>query len=241
MDRNVKKTSYPLPAGVMAAMLAVSVTGHTGPAVQDHAAIQRTAVAFVTTRAGGFAVPPEVAAGRLDPRLRLPRCEVPLQGFESPGGLKPGRSVVGVRCTGKRAWKLYVPVQIKLPAEVVILKKPLRRGDMITAEDLGMRREDLSELRGQYYRDLSDLVGQRVKRHLAANVVITPAMVDAGRLVQRGSRVTIVSDNGPVEVRMAGKALAHGGRGDQIRVKNQASGRTITATVVDRGLVRAAP
>lgn len=238
MERFVKISSLPACAGLLALLAGPAPAT---PASQPHADIQRTAVDFVRTHAERFAVPPVVTAGNLDSRLRLPRCERPLQAFEAPGGLNPGRTVVGVRCDGQRPWKLFVPVQIKLPAEVVVLSRPLRRGDLIRAADLGSRQVDLAELRGQFYRDGTELIGQRLKRHVAGDTVLTPAMIDADRLVQRGSRVTILSDTGNIEVRMAGKALSNGGRGDQIRVKNQASGRIITATVMGRGVVKVGP
>lgn len=203
--------------------------------------IEATAVDFALAAADRFPVPPDVQPGRLDARLRLARCDEPLQAYESPGGLKAGNTVVGVACEGSRPWRLFVPVKIALPAQVIALARPLRRGDMITADDLTVRQADLARLRGQYFLDADGLVGQRIKRHVRANAVLTASMVAADRLVERGSRVTILSRAGSIEVSVAGKALRHGGRGDQIRVKNLASGRTITAVVVDRGAVRAGP
>ena len=211
------------------------------PAYQSHQSIRDLAVDFVTRQAERFSVPPRVAAGDLDSRLRLPRCAQPLEAFESPGGLNAGRSVVGIRCQGERPWKIFVPVEIALPARVVTLARDVRHGEILGADDLRTREEDLAQLRGQYYQNVSEVVGYRIKRNLAANLVLSPAMLDARRLVQRGSEVTIVADAAAIQVRMRGKALAHGGRGDRIRVKNNRSGRIIIATVVDRGLVKASP
>lgn len=218
----------------------VAVAG--GAAADDHQSvesIQARAVAFVTSRAEQFPVVPKVTAGSLDSRLRLARCSAPLEAFEPPGGLSAGRSVVGVRCSAEPSWKIFAPVDIALPAPVVALARDLRRGEVITADDLIIREGDLARLRGQYFSDPAELVGHRAKRNLAAALVVTPAMIDARRLVKRGSEVTIVADAGAIEVRMSGKALAHGGRGDRIQVKNNRSGRVISATVVDRALVRA--
>jgi flagella basal body P-ring formation protein FlgA len=66
-------------------------------------------------------------------------------------------------------------------------------------------------------------------------------MIDAQRLVKRGAEVTIVADTGNIEVRMRGKALGEGGRGDRIKVKNVRSGRVVTATVMARGVVQISP
>jgi len=242
MNALVKILSHPGRLGRSSVLgLLVGTAQAAAPAYQPLADIAQTAVDHVETHGDRFPVPPQVAAGSLDSRLRLHHCDQPLESFESPGGLKAGRAVIGVRCTGTRPWKLFVPVEIKLPSEVVVLARPLRRGDVISAADLTTRMADLARLRGQYYLDSTDLVGQRIKRHVAGNAVLTPSMIDADRLVERGARVTILSDAGAIEVRVAGKAMGHGGRGDQIRVKNQASGRTISAVVVDRGVVKANP
>lgn len=203
--------------------------------------IEATAVDYAAEAGDRFPVPPTVRPGRLDPRLRLARCDEPLGAFESPSGLKAGSTVVGVACEGSRPWRLFVPVKISLPAEVVALARPVRRGDTLAAGDLILRQADLAKLRGQYFLDTNGLVGQRLKRHVRANAILTASMVAADRLVERGSRVMILSRAGGIEVSVAGKALRHGGRGDQIRVKNLASGRTVSAVVVDRGTVRAGP
>lgn len=210
-------------------------------AYQSHQSIRQRAEAYVQSQSGQFSTPPSVEAGSLDSRLRLPRCELPLAAFESPGGLSAGRSVVGVRCDGKRPWKLFVPVTIALPAKVLALAHPMRRGDLIAREDLVAQEADLARLRGQYFQDPAELVGQRLKRNVAAMLPLKPAMIDAQRLIKRGAEVTIVADTGSIEVRMRGKALGQGGRGDRIKVRNQRSGRVLSATIVDRGIVRVGP
>lgn len=224
----------------LAAWLLVLAT-HPAAAVPPHPLddIALTAVAYAESQADRFPVPPVVTPGHLDARLRLAHCDVPLNAFESPSGLRAGNTVVGVACEGHQPWKLFVPVRIALPAQVVALSRPLRRGDTLTDDMLTTREADLAKLRGQYFLNKQGLAGQRLRRHVRANAVLTASMIAADRLVERGSRVTIVSDTGGIQVRVAGKALRHGGRGDQIQVKNLASGRTITATVVDQGTVRA--
>jgi flagella basal body P-ring formation protein FlgA len=242
MTRNAKKPTHGLTrVGLLLLLSLPGPSALAGDAYQSHQSIRQTAVAFVTRNAQRFDVPPQVVAGDLDSRLRLPRCSQALQAFESPGGLIAGRTVVGVRCSGQQPWKLFTPVEIRLPAPVVVLAHSMRRGAVLSAADLRTRQEDLAQLRGQYYRRVADVVGYRIKRNLAGNLVLSPAMLDAQRLVRRGSEVTIVADAAAIQVRMRGKALAHGGRGDLIKVKNSRSGRVITATVVNRGVVKATP
>lgn len=211
------------------------------PVYQSHESLARQAVAYVQSQADRFSVPPVVKAGALDSRLKLQACDQPLESFEAPGGLTAGRSVVGVRCDGSQPWKLFVPVEITLPAQVIALNHSMRRGELIGKADLMLQQADLAKLRGQYYQDPGDVIGLRLKRNVAAKLPLKPAMLDAQRLVKRGSEVVILSDSGNIQVRMRGKAMGQGGRGDRIKVKNQRSGRVLTATVVGRGIVRVGP
>lgn len=224
-----------LPGGVAALLLSY---GTAIAQYQSHASILAEATEFVRADAGSFAVPPEVSPGELDSRLRMPLCTRDLEAFASPNGIRPGRTVVGVRCDGDKPWKLYVPVQIALPADVVVTTRPLKRGETLTASDLTVARQDLATLHRDYYLTADRLVGQRVRRNLGRGDLVTPAAVEADKLVKRGAEVTILAADPKFQVRMQGKALANGARGERIKVRNISSEREITATVVGRGLVQ---
>lgn len=219
-------------AGILTSAAANPVT------TQSHASIQAVAEAHVLANAEQFATSPLVEAGELDSRLTLSQCSEPLEAFDPPGGLSDGKGVVGVRCSGERPWKLYVPVHVSLPGKVVTAASAIRRGEIITEAHLNRQSKDLSKLHRAYFLEPGKLIGSQAKRSIAPGKVITPAMVDTARLVKRGSAVRILSASPLVQVQMKGKAMASGGTGDQIRVKNSHSGRVVSATVVGPGVVR---
>ncbi|MEJ2576345.1 MAG: flagellar basal body P-ring formation chaperone FlgA [Gammaproteobacteria bacterium] len=208
--------------------------------LQDHASIRAAAEDYVEANSEMFPVTPLVAAGDLDSRLQLGACSVPIEAFEPPNGLKPGRAIVGVRCDDDQPWKLYVPVEIQLPGEVVVAKRPLKRGEVLSNDDLTLAPRDLSRLHRDYYTEVEPLIGQSVRRTLRRNAVVTPSSVEAHDVVRRGSDVTIIAANPTVQVRMRGKALGDGSAGERIKVQNLSSGRELSATVVGTGLVRVA-
>ena len=208
------------------------------PKGQTHAEILNTATAFVNTHAAQFAVQPVVSPGRLDSRLQLPRCTLPLEAFAPPNGLKPGRIVVGVRCTGDKPWKLFVPVNVSLPGRVVVATRHLRRGELIGTGDVTLKAHDLATLHGAYYQDPSRVIGLKLKRNLTRNALLSPKALEVDRLVRRGSEVTILTADPRIRVSVKGKALENGASGDRIKVENLSSGRQISATVVGRGQVR---
>jgi flagella basal body P-ring formation protein FlgA len=67
--------------------------------------------------------------------------------------------------------------------------------------------------------------------------VVHAGLLKRANLVKRGSKVEIIANFDGLDVRMRGEALADGGRGDRIRVKNLSSGRVVTGTVSGSGVV----
>jgi len=183
----------------------------------------------------------EVTAGKLDRRLRLAACEVPLSAYDSPNGLKPGRNVVGVRCDGEKPWKLYVTIHIATSERVVVAVRPIGRGHMISADDVRTEMRDTSKLRKAFFSDPEATLGLRAKRTIAAGRILEASLLERRRLIRRGSTVQILANDAGLRVAMKGKALADGARGDRIRVRNLSSGREITGEVVGSGVIRVAP
>jgi len=63
-------------------------------------------------------------------------------------------------------------------------------------------------------------------------------MVQAPRLIKAGQEVILLATTPQLEVRMKGKALSDGSRGDIIQVRNVRSKRVIEGVVTDIGTVR---
>jgi flagella basal body P-ring formation protein FlgA len=227
--------------GTLVALLAAAfdaMAADDPPSLQTLDSIRDAAADFVYANSDQFAVTPEVSPGRLDSRLQLSRCELPLQSFSAPGGLRPGNAVVGVRCDGDKPWKLFVPVEIKLPGTVVVAARALQRGQVIGRYDLELQLVDLAEQHRGYFQSPAQVIGQKLKRSLSPSTVVSPRMLTRKKLVRRGGKVIILAGDSQFSVRMKGKALSDGGRGDRIEVRNLSSGRNVSATVIKPGLVK---
>lgn len=235
--RNLDATTPLLVALFLLVLPASSFSGQA-PRHQPHDAIIDAARQHVLDRTDLFSGKLSVRVHPPDRRLRLTLCDQPLQTYESPNGLKPGRSVVGVRCEGSKPWKLFVSVSIATLQPVVITRTPLARGQLIQAQDLEIAERDTARLHKAFYADSSRLAGLRAKRNVQAGKVVTPSMLTRNQVVSRGSQVEILANAGNLEVRMRGKALANGAIGERIRVQNLTSGRKITGLVIEPGVVQ---
>ena len=198
------------------------------------AEIAAAAEEFLQQRIGRSAERTSAQAATLDPRHRLARCDRPLEAFLRPGTRISSRTVVGVRCTGDKPWKLFVPVTVVVTENVLVAKRTLPRGHVLTAGDFAVEPRDVSRLVSGYVGDPGSLVGQKLKIQLLAGRMLTPAMLEADAAVRRGQTVTIVANGGGISVRMTGKALMDGALNQRIRVENLNSGRVVEGIVRSR-------
>lgn len=178
------------------------------------------------------------STGQLDRRLRLQSCGSELETFHPPGGRTLGSTTVGVRCTQPHPWTLYVPVQVSVEAEVLVLSHNLPRHHVVQASDFSLRSTDISGLTRGYFQNPEQIIGHRLRRAMQAGTVLTPDALEVPLLVHRGQQVSIEGGNGSIRVRASGEALADGALGDQVRVRNLSSGKVLDARIIGEATVR---
>ena len=80
---------------------------------QNHAEIRDTVYAFVRAQTQALPGKVSIEVEELDKRIVLPACPA-LEAFLPAGARLNGNSSVGVRCTGKKGWSVFVPVSVKI-------------------------------------------------------------------------------------------------------------------------------
>lgn len=228
-SRQIKLCRYVTATTLL--LLAHGLSATTTQAWQPTEDITQTAESYLLQKTGNTRQDTTVQAGALDPRHRLPLCDVALEGFMRRGAKIASRTIVGVRCTGSKPWKVYLPVDVIVMADVLTARFTLPRGHLVTGDDLVTDKRDVSRMFSGYLTDPSQLIGQRVKQQLIAGLVITPAMLQADQIVHRGQTVTLTTGSGGVMTSMTGTALMNGALNQRIRVENINSGRIIEGVV----------
>ena len=189
---------------------------------------------------GNIAGRHEIQINRLDPRLRLPLCAQPLTTtLESPA--EPiGRVTLRVRCDSDAPWMVFVPGQVRLYREVVIVNRPLKRDSLLTDTDIVLGERDVGLLNQGYLTALEQAIGKKLTRPVLPDQVLAPIHVQIAEAIRKGDQVIISARSAGISVRMPGEALSDGTVGRQIRVRNQRSNRVIRARVVGPGQVEVA-
>ncbi len=220
-----------LGCAALVLMFAMATSGYATVAWQPIETIAAAAEKFVLNRTAGDGKRRAVRSNALDPRHRLPLCDAELEAFMRRGAEIEARTIVGVRCTGTRPWKVFVPVDVIVTAAVVTARRTLSKGHLVTEADLAVVDREVSGMRHGYYTDPRALAGQRLTQPLLAGRVVTPNVLQADQVVKRGQTVTLVAAAGGVNISMAGKALMDGALNQRIRVENLNSGRVVEGLV----------
>lgn len=180
-----------------------------------------------------------VQADRMDTRLQLPDCALPLQAM-TPKQPAP-RLSVEVRCPVSGGWRVRVPVRLELYRSVLVTTRPLQRGDGIVPSDIRSEERDVARLGYGYVDQPDQAAGRVLARPLSAGSVLTPGALGGRQSVRAGDRVQLIARLDGIEVRASGLALGSGDAGTRLRVRNDSSGKAIDAVVRDAGVVEVLP
>lgn len=151
----------------------------------------------------------------------------------------PTRMPLKVSCPDTPGWTHGFVARVALDAEVLVSAGPIAAGKALTAADVRPERRDVTQM-ADAIGTSEDAVGQSSRRALREGQVLQARLLNKAVLVKRGAAVRIVARHGGVSVQNAGESLQAGSLGDIVRVRNTASGKTLSARVVDEGVVEPA-
>lgn len=171
------------------------------------------------------------AEATLDPAMRMPQCQGPLQARPT------GTTTVEVSCPSETGWRLFVPLRVRRIHQVLILSRGLAAGETVGAADIVPEKRDVARIVGAPLTDPAAAVGQVMRRTLPAGSILSGGDLVAQRLVRRGDMVPLVSRIGSLEVRVGGKALADAGQNERVSVENLSSHRVVQGIVSPSGEV----
>jgi len=115
-------------------------------------------------------------------------------------------------------------------AEVVALRRSLRKGAVLTAEDIVMIPAPQKVATG-LFSNAEDVIGRTLTQTLGEGRALHARHLDYDWLVRAGNPVMIVNAIGGFEIITAGKAVGNGQLGDIIEVQNVSSGDIIQGVV----------
>lgn len=172
----------------------------------------------------------------------LPPGEVDIEIWKVSGdyyGLTHFRTTIQVEGQTVASVPLVMGIHRSVP--VAVASGELNPGTVLTADDVQIRRRDLSResqrVRRNYCRPDVSLVGKRIKTYVQSGRVLIYDMLNDPPVVQRGERVMIEARRGEILVSAQGVARDSAAVGETVPVRSLLSNKTIMARVVRPGTV----
>lgn len=134
--------------------------------------------------------------------------------------------------------RIWATAYIEVLTDVVLAKKPLGRSQIITKQDVVIKRMDLANLPKDIITQKADVIGKRIKRNLKPGSVLRKDFVTLPPVVKKGDLVLIIAQTKGLRISTQGIVKERGRAGDRIRVVNLDSNKTIYARVKNSSTVQ---
>jgi flagella basal body P-ring formation protein FlgA len=134
--------------------------------------------------------------------------------------------------------KVWATVSIEVLEEIVVTKRSLRRHQMITEDDIHLKKMDLSKIKSNAVTTYEAVLGKRTKRAINTGEALRTEHIELPPLVKRGDVVSIIAESDGLRITALGEVRKKGCRGERIKVLNLDSKKCIYAHVLDSNTVR---
>ncbi|WP_448213139.1 flagellar basal body P-ring formation chaperone FlgA [Colwellia sp. MEBiC06753] len=170
-----------------------------------------------------------VTANQLDPRIVIEPCDSQLSA-NIPENHNSRNVNVKISCDGSNPWFIYVPVKVSIEVPVLVAKQAIDKGSVLTQDNVAIEYQNESQLRGEVLKKQDDAIGAKAKRNIYRGRAISPNQICT---VCKGDSVTLVASSSLIEIKTEGTSISDGHLGDEVKVKNNRSGKLVTGLVTD--------
>jgi len=143
-----------------------------------------------------------------------------------------------ITVNGQLKRRVSLHLQVSVTAEVAVAAGNIQRGQVLSAADVVFEPRDLATTGGPCVTSLDEIVGMRARVGFRQGQLLVARMLEAPPAVQRGDAVVLQAVAGCVLISAPAVAKQDGRVGDRILVRNQATGKELTARIIDKSTVR---
>lgn len=131
-----------------------------------------------------------------------------------------------------------VRVRIEVMKDFVVSAKSLAKGSVLTADDVTIQRQWVRRLPANTLSSIDEALGRVMMHSVRPNIQMTYRMIAEVMPVKKGKMVSVILDNGLMQMVMKGIAEEDGAEDALIRVRNVSSNKVIYARVIGPASVR---
>ena len=155
----------------------------------------------------------------------------------NPGVIGSRRLTLLTRVDGEIVSNQSIRVELEAMADVIVAKNSMRRGKILTADDIDVIYTDISRIDEPIFAE-EQVVGKRLKRSVRLGDPLEQREVEFPPVIKRGEKVVINASSQGLQLTAAGEARQDGRPGEMIRVVNSSSRKEVSCLVVAPGVVK---
>jgi flagella basal body P-ring formation protein FlgA len=133
--------------------------------------------------------------------------------------------------------KIFLRTRVSVFDNIVVAKKRLKRGDVLSSAEAGVEERDVAVLNSDVIKDMNLVLGREVKTFVTSGNPIYSWMIREKPFVKKTEKVKILAGTQNVLVSVDGIALEDGNMGSEVKVRNTASGKEVIGEVTGTGEV----
>jgi flagella basal body P-ring formation protein FlgA len=118
--------------------------------------------------------------------------------------------------------RIEIPLKIKIYSKVPVACNSLIKGKIISINDVSCEKKDITIYNDNEMLPIDSVIDKSVTANISKGTILIRRMIQSGRVINRGERVTIKSISGAVCITLKGTALQQAEVGQKVRVKSEA-------------------
>jgi flagella basal body P-ring formation protein FlgA len=210
-------------------------------AAQDvpESAVRAALEGFLAEALGQGAEDASLRTVELPGAIRVPEGSYTVHVLPPPGVALVGRVRVALEFSvaDRPVKTVWVTADIARFGRIVVARRSVARGEVLTAADLDVDRRDLSALPRDLMSEPADAVGKIARTTLLPYAPIRNDQLTVPPTVHRGDAVLLVAERGGLRITAPGEVKEDAGRGERVRIVNRASHKELIGRVRDAGTV----
>ncbi len=140
-----------------------------------------------------------------------------------------GRNInIKASCTKPSAWRIYTPLKVSRLLPVLMSATNLNKGSLLTSDNTKISYIEEHKIRGATLNNNYGILGAKIKRNLQKENAIYNSYICT---VCKGDTVTIIATSSGFNIKTEGTALANANINEQIKIRNNSSGKVVSARV----------
>ena len=226
------------PAGLLLLMTSFPAVV-SGAQRQEALPIRKTVENYLRRETAGLPGAVSFTVSAADTQLNLPACTA-LDPFMPAGSRLWGNTSVGIRCNGATPWSIYVPVEVRVVADVVHSTRPLAQNQPIVEGDITLQKADLTRLPAGVLTEMRQAVGKTVTGSIGGGQPLRHDSLRSPIIIHQNQSVKLMVQGRGFSVSAEGRALVAAAEGQPVQVRVQ-SGQVVSGVARNGALVEMRP